>query len=112
MGISSRTKLAGALSGLALFLVAPAGVSTADPNLDPIINTTCSYPQVVGALNAQNPGAAAEFNGSPLAQSYLRQFLAAPPGQRRQMAQQAMAMPEAGQYFGVVAQLAGTCNNY
>src|SRR5437868_3405780 len=75
------TGLAAAVAGLALSLTAGLGVASADPDLDPIVNTTCNYSQVMAALNAQNPAAAGKFNSSPIAQSYLRQFLAAPPGQ-------------------------------
>lgn len=111
MVTSSLTRLAAAIGGLTLALIAGAGVASADP-LGPAINTTCNYSQVVSALNAQNPSAAAQFNETPAAQSWLRSFLASPPPQRQQMAQEAMAMPGAQQYMGLVGQLADTCNNY
>lgn len=107
----SFTRLAAAVGGLALSLVASAGIASADP-LDPAINTTCSYPQVVAALNAQSPAAAAKFNSSPMAQGWLRSFLASPPPQRAQMAQQAQGMPGAAQYIGLIGQIATSCNNY
>jgi hemophore-related protein len=107
----SLIRLAVAGGGLALSLLAGAGIASADP-LDAAINTTCSYPQVVGALNAQSPAAAAKFNSSPMAQGWLRSFLASPPPQRAQMAQQAQAMPGAAQYIGLIGQIATTCNNY
>jgi hemophore-related protein len=106
------TRLAAAVGGLALSLVAGAGIASADPALDPAINTTCSYPQVVAALNATSPSAAARFNSSPTAQGWLRSFLASPPPQRAQMAQEAAGMPGAAQYVGLIGQLANTCNNY
>jgi len=108
----SLTRLVLAVGGLALSLTAGAGVASAGPDLGPAINTTCSYSQVVSALNAQDPAAAAQFNASPVAQGYLRQFLAAPPAQRQQLAQQALAVPGASQQVGLVVSLAGTCNNY
>lgn len=104
----SLTRLTVAIGGLALSLTAGAGIASADPALDPIVNTTCTYPQAVAALNAENPDAAAQFNASPPAQSALRQFLAAPPSRRAQMAQQIQGSP----YFGVIQQIAATCNNY
>jgi hemophore-related protein len=52
------------------------------------------------------------LNESPAAQSYLRQFLAAPPPKRQQMAQQIRAMPQAAQFMGTIEQVAGVCNNY
>lgn len=111
MATLSLTKLATAVGGLALALIAGAGVASADP-LDPAINTTCNYSQVVSALNAADPAAAAQFNQTPMAQSWLRSFLASPPPQRQQMAQEALATPGASQYMGLVGQLANTCNNY
>jgi hemophore-related protein len=108
----SWIRLAAAVGGLALSLVAGAGIASADPDLGPAINTTCTYPQVVAALNAQSPAAAARFNSSPSAQGWLQSFLASPPAQRAQMAQQAEAMPGAAKYIGLIGQIANTCNNY
>jgi len=106
------TRLAVTVAGLALSLAAAAGVASADPDLGPIVNTTCSYPQVMAALNAQDPAAAAQFNSSPMAQSALRQFLASPPSQRLAMAQQMQGSPRAQQYFGLIQGIAATCNNF
>jgi hemophore-related protein len=108
----SFTRLAAAVGGLALSLVAGAGIASADPGIDAAINTTCSYPQVVAALNAQSPAAAAKFNSSRMAQGWLQSFLASPPPQRAQMAQQAEGMPGAAQYIGIIGQIATSCNNY
>ena len=105
------TGLAAAVAGLALSLTLGPGAASADPDMGPIVNTTCNYSQVMAALNAQNPAAAAKFNSSPIAQSYLH-FLAAPPPQRQQMAQQAMNTAGAAQQFGIVQQVAATCNNF
>lgn len=95
-----------------LSLTAGVGIAAADPDLGPAVNTTCSYAQVVGAMNAQSPAAAAEFNASPSAQSFLQSFLASPPAQRQQMAQQALNTPEAAQFVGLVVPIANTCANY
>ncbi len=108
----SLSRLAVAIGGLALSLTAAAGVASADPDMGPIINTTCNYPQVMAALNAQDPATAAAFNSSPIAQSSLRQFLASPPPQRRAMAQQIAGAPGAQQYFALIQQVAATCNNF
>src|SRR6202000_1892538 len=98
-GMSKRpwTGRAVAVAGLALSLAAAAGVASADPDLGPIVNTTCNYGQVMAALNAQNPAAAAQFNQSPVAQSYLHQFLNSPPSRRMAMAQQIASSPGAEQ---------------
>ena len=112
----SLTRLAAAVAGLALSLTVGAGVASADPDLGPIVNTTCTYPQVMGALNAQDPAAAAQINSSSGAQSGLQRFLAAPPSERLEMVQQVESSPRAqryfGQYVGLVQQVAATCNNY
>jgi hemophore-related protein len=47
-----------------------------------------------------------------MAQGWLRSFLASPPPQRAQMAQQAQGYPGAAQYIGLIGQIAGTCNNF
>ena len=108
----SLTKLAAGVGGVGVALALTAGAGTASADLDAIINTTCNYGQVMAALNATNPGAAAQLNASPIAQSYLQRFLASPPPQRAAMAAQIQAMPQAAPYFGVVQSVAGTCNNY
>ena len=112
MATLSLTRLAVAVGGLALSLTAGAGVASADPDLGPIVNTTCTYPQVMAALNAQNPTFAQYINSSPESQSGVRQFLAAPHDQRMQMAQQMESTPGNQQYFGVIQQVFNTCNNY
>jgi hemophore-related protein len=107
----SLAKLAAAVGGAAFALTAASGIASADP-LDPVINTTCNYGQVMAALNATDPAAASQFNASPLAQAYLRNFLASPPPKRAQMAAQIQAMPQAAPYFNDVLAVAGSCNNY
>lgn len=88
------------------------GIAAAEPDLGPAVNTTCNYSQVVAAMNAQSPAAAAQFNDAPVAQSFLQQFLASPPPQRQQMLQQAQGVPEAAQFVGLVGPIANTCHNY
>jgi hemophore-related protein len=106
------TRVAVGVGGLALSLTAGAGIASADPDLGPIVNTTCNYGQVMGAMNAESPQAAAQFNSSPAAQAWLRSFLAAPPAKRQQMVLQVQGMPALQQYQGVITQVANTCNNY
>ncbi|GFG76039.1 hemophore-related protein [Mycobacterium botniense] len=106
------TRLPVAVGALVVSVTAGIGVASADPGMDQVINTTCSYSQAVAALNAQDPAAAAQFNASPVAQSWLRTFLDSPPDQRQRMIQQVQSMPRAQQYAGLVVQIANTCNNY
>lgn len=108
---TSLTRLAGAAGGVALALTA-AGVAAADPAQDPAVTTTCSYSQVVAAMNAQSPDTAAQFNATPVAQSFLQNFLASPPPQREQMLAQAQGVPEAAQFVNLVGPIAKTCNKY
>lgn len=108
----SLTRLTVAVGGLALCLTAGAGIAYADPNLDPIVNTTCSYPQVMSALNAQDPALAAQFSAMPANTAGLQQFLAMPPNQRLSMARMMQSTPGNQQYFGLIQQVFNTCNNF
>jgi hemophore-related protein len=112
MATFSLTRLGAAAGGLALSLTVGAGVGAADPNLDPIINTTCTYPQVMAALNAEQPQAAQQLNSSPTVQSLVRNFLDSPPDQRQQVADELGGNPAAQKYMGVIQEVAGTCGDY
>lgn len=108
----SLTRLGVAVVGLTLSLTAGAGVASADPDLGPAVNTTCTYDQFAAALNAQDPMIAQYFNSSPKMQSGVRQFLAGSPSQRQQWAQQVASNPQSQPYLGVIRQAFNTCNNY
>jgi hemophore-related protein len=112
MATPSLTRLAVGICGLTLSLTAGAGLASADRDLTPFVNTTCNYEQVISALQAADPQAAAQFNSSPESVSFLRQFLASPPSQRQQMAQMLASQPGADQEFGLVQRVFNTCNNY
>lgn len=101
-----------AVGAIILSLTAGAGIADADPALDAAINTTCTYPQVVAALNAQAPAAAQQVAATPQAQAWLRAFLAAPPSQRPAMAEQLQSVPAAAQFLSLVPQVVSTCSNY
>lgn len=106
------TRLAAASGAAALALTGGLAAASADPGTDPAVNTTCSYSQVVSAMNAQSPGVAAQFNASPAAQSWLQNFLAAPPPQRQHLVDEAQGSPDAAQYFALFGPLADSCDNY
>lgn len=91
-----------------LSLSAGTGLASADP----IIDTTCSYPQVINALNAENPTLAQKFNANPLAGAMLSNFLSSPPDKRAQLAQEFQTTSWGQKYFGAMASIANTCNNY
>jgi hemophore-related protein len=108
----SRTKLAVACAGLASSLSTGAGIASAQPDANAIVNSTCTYPQVMAALNDQNPGVAQELNQYPIAVGWLQALVAAPPDQRQQMVAQVQGLPELQPYMPVISQVASTCNNY
>lgn len=101
-------KQVGVAGALALWLTVGTGVASADPRLDSAVSTTCSYSQVMAALNKQSPAAGA----SPAMQDLLRQFLDAPPPQRQQMAEAVANYPANQQYLPMLQATFDTCNNY
>ncbi len=106
------TKLVVTLGSLVLSsLTAGVGVASADPDLGPFVNTTCTYPQVVSALNAQSPDLAVQLAANPGAQSMLNVFLGSPVVVRQRLAQQVQGAV-GPQYVGAIVQAANTCTNY
>ena len=116
MGTLSLARPLAAVGALALLVTLGAGVASADPDLSPVINTTCNYSQVASALNAESPPAAAALSASPTAQAVLRGFLASTPDQRQQIIDEVRSKPESQPYFqlyvGGVLLVANTCNNF
>ncbi|WP_435405538.1 hemophore-related protein [Mycolicibacterium komossense] len=106
------TKLVASLCGAAATLIVGGGLASATPDTNAIVNSTCSYPQVMAALNAQDPAVAAKVSSNPLATAWLQQLVAAPPPQRQVMVDQAAGVPEVQQYSGLIGQVATSCNNY
>ena len=68
----SLTRLAVGMAGLGLSLTAGAGVASAAPNLDSMVNTTCSHQQVMAALNAEDSAASAQFTANSGSSAMLR----------------------------------------
>lgn len=108
---ASFSTMAVGFGGLALALTAGAGIASAQPNLDSAVNTTCSYAQLEAAANAADPRAAAVLS-DPMTSAGVHQFLAAPPAQRRLMAQQIASMPANQPYLGLYQQIFDTCQNF
>ena len=108
----SLTRLAVVIGGAALSLTAGAGVASAVPDLGPAVNTTCSYPQMVSALHAQNPSTGTAFDQAPTLKAGLQQFLAAGPDQRQLMAQRVASAPAMQPYLGDIQGAFATCNNF
>lgn len=98
--------------GALVALAAGSGIAAASPDVETIVNSTCTYPQVMAALNAQSPEAAGQLSSSPVATSWLQQLVASPPDGRRAMIAQIQAYPQLESYTGLINQVAGSCNNY
>ncbi len=94
-----------------LSLTVGAGMASAQ-DLSPLLNTTCSYPQVLGALTAQNPAAASQLTASPANAGIVQQFLVSDTAGRQQMISRLQTIPGADQYIGVLLSVAATCNNF
>jgi hemophore-related protein len=109
---ASLCKLAMVGGGLVLSLGAGAGIASATPDLGPAVNTTCNYPQLVSAVNAQGPEVAAAFNQSPQLQFGVQAFLASDPAERQQMAQDFANSPGVGPYLPAIQTAFATCNSF
>src|SRR5258707_9119039 len=108
----SRGKLVVVAAGLVLSLGIGGGIASAEPDKSAIINSTCTYPQVMAALNDQSPATANELNANPLAVAWLQGLVAAPPDQRARMVHQVQGVPGLQPYMGVIFQVANSCNGY
>lgn len=108
----SRTKLVVVCAGLAGSLGAGTGIAVAQPDISAVVDSTCTYPQVMAALNDQNPGVANDLNANPMATGWLRSLIDAPPAQRTTMVQQVQGDPALQSYMPVIYQVAGSCNKY
>jgi hemophore-related protein len=102
--------LAVVVCALALASTAGAGVASAEPDLTPLMTTTCTYSQAVAALNAASPDGGAEYSANPQRQTWLHAFLDSPVEQRRQLVQQ--QAPLVDQYAALLVAMANTCKNY
>ena len=106
------TKLVAGFGGVAVALVAGTGLAQAAPGDEAIVNSTCTYPQVIAALNAQDPAAAGQVTSNPVATGLLNSLIAAPPAKRQQMIDQYRGFPQVQQNIGLISSVATTCNNF
>ncbi|MFI5509044.1 hemophore-related protein [Mycobacterium sp. NPDC051804] len=106
-----KAKVLVASGGLLLSMAAGAGTASAQ-DLAPLLNTTCSYSQVIGALTAQNPAAASQLTASPPTVAVVQQYLVSGPAERQQMLSRLQTMPGADQYIGLLLGVAASCNNF
>jgi hemophore-related protein len=102
------TRMMVACGGLAVAMAAATGTAGAEPDAETVVNSTCTYPQVMAALNEQAPASAAD----PVVTGWLERLVASPPDGRRAMVAEVQAMPWLQSYTTLIFQIAGTCNNY
>ncbi|BBY28053.1 hemophore-related protein [Mycolicibacterium sediminis] len=106
------TKALIASGGVAAALLGSAGMAAAAPNTDAIVNTTCTYPQLIAAVNAQDPGVAQQIESNPMAVGYLQNFVASGPEQRRTYIRQAQGVPQIVQYTSLINNVAASCKSF
>ena len=108
------TKLAAGLAGLAFAAMAGSGIASAAPGDAVILNSTCTYPQVIAAANAQDPVATAALQNDPAANGFLQGLVASPPGspERQQKIDFVRSFPQAAQFNGLISSVANSCNKY
>ncbi|WP_006245910.1 hemophore-related protein [Mycolicibacterium tusciae] len=106
------TRLAAGVGGLALSVTAAAGVASAQPNIDAMVNSTCTYDQAIAAVNAENPTAAKYLNASPANLEFVRVFLSSSADQRVSLLNQVKNNPGIDQAIPVFSQMMTSCVNY
>lgn len=109
---SSMTRLAGAGVGLALSVTAGAGIAFAQPDIGPMVNTTCTYDQAMAAVHSENPTAARYLDQSPPNQQFLRVFFASSPDERTSLLNQIKNNPGINQALPIFQQMMTSCVNY
>ncbi len=107
-----KLKIAVCTGTAAVALFAGAGIASAQPDIEAIVNSTCSYPQVVAALNVEAPQMAGELTSNPMASGWLQNLVASPPSKRRVLIAQVQGYPEVQQYTSTINSVAHTCSNY
>ncbi|MBJ7339599.1 hemophore-related protein [Mycolicibacterium sp.] len=107
-------KVAAGLGGVAAALMAASGIASAAPGDAVILNSTCTYPQVIAAANAQDPAATSALQSDPAANGFLQGLIASPPGsaERQQKIDFVRSFPQAAQFNGLIQSVATSCNKY
>lgn len=106
------TKLAVTCGGLLIAAGAGSGIASAEPNIDALVNSTCTYPQVIAALQAEDPVVAREITSDGVKAGFLQSLISQSPEGRRASIQQFQGNPYLAQYTGTINAVAATCNNY
>jgi hemophore-related protein len=119
-------KVAAGIGVVTAVALCGAGIVFADPGDGPLIETTCSYAQLMAALQVEAPAASARLAEHPDAQAKLQEFVALPVDQRKQRLQQFLDRnpdvrakidqkrntPEGQAKIQMLAGIAATCHNY
>jgi hemophore-related protein len=119
-------KVAAGIGVLTAVSLCGAGIASADPGDGPLIETTCSYAQLMAALQVEAPDASARLAEHPDSQAKLQAFVALPVEQRKQRLQQFLdrnpdvrakidqnrSTPEGQAKIQMLAGIAATCHNY
>lgn len=106
------TKVTVGCSALLVAGFAGSGIAAAEPNVDAIVNSTCTYPQVVAALQATDPVVADKVLTNPMMTGYLQSLVAADPNGRRSMIATLQAYPELAPYANTINAVAASCNQF
>jgi hemophore-related protein len=128
MTSSSTVGVIATFGGLlaAVSLLSSAGIASAEPGDGPLIQTTCSYAQIVAALRVEAPDLAARLDQRPDAQAKLQSFIALPVDQRKQRLQERLAAnpewrakideksgtPEGQEKIQMLGRIADSCHGY
>lgn len=97
-----------------------AGIAAAAPTADigPLVNSTCSFHQIEGALHRVAPDTAAKLDADPVDKMLLQGAFNQPPAQRRAafqmlLGQRPQLAPGSGPEFDAkLRQVANSCHSY
>lgn len=106
------TRLAVAVGAPVMVLTAGAGLASAEPDIGPMVNTTCTYGQAMKAVHAENPMAAAYLDASPPNLQFLQLFMSSTPDQRVNLLNGIKNNPGADEALPVFTQMMTNCVNY
>ncbi|OBG81530.1 hypothetical protein A5733_01120 [Mycobacterium sp. NS-7484] len=106
------TKLAVTAAGVAMALSAGAGLASAEPDLGPMVDSTCTYDQAMKAVHTENPMAAQYLDQSPPNQQFLRVFLSSPRDERVNLLNKIKGNPGVDQALPVFTQMLTSCTKY
>jgi hemophore-related protein len=109
---TTMTKVAVAVGGLAVAVTAGAGIASAQPYVDTMVNSPCTYDQAIAAVNAENPTAAQYLMQSPPNLEFIRVFLSSDKDTRLSLLNQIKGNPGIDQALPVFTQMMSSCVNY